>query len=110
MTFMHRELAAGRWNEMSLVEQLGHVGSEVDRALHWREKGNEEYCLRACDRALELLDLTIACPANRYRLKEVTRAREVLVDFFYCDNDYHSTGPSLSRYFLQFAYLARNRR
>ena len=29
MTHQHRELASGRWNELSLVEQLGHAGSEV---------------------------------------------------------------------------------
>jgi hypothetical protein len=27
----HRELAAGRWQTLSLAEQLGNVGSEVGR-------------------------------------------------------------------------------
>lgn len=30
MKYQHRELASGRWNELSLVEQLGHIGSEVE--------------------------------------------------------------------------------
>ncbi len=32
MTVQHRDLAAGRWWELSLAEQLGNVGSEVSRA------------------------------------------------------------------------------
>jgi hypothetical protein len=107
MSLAHRELAAGRWNELSLCEQLGNVGSEVERALKWRAKHNPEYCLRAADRALELLDLTMACPENRVRLKEIARTREVLVDFFYGENRYRTSGEYLSRYFLPFAVAAR---
>jgi hypothetical protein len=110
MSLAHRELAAGRWNELSLLEQLGNVGSEVERARKWREKNNPDYCLRAADRALELLDLTLACPQHRFRLKEIARAREVLVDFFYGENQYRSSGEQLSRYFLPFAVAARRAR
>jgi len=107
MTVQHRELAAGRWNQLPLVEQLGHVGSEVERALKWRGKNNPEHCMRAFERALELLDLTLACPANRLRLKEIARTREILVDFFHGENQFATTGESLSAYFLRFAYAAR---
>lgn len=107
MTVQHRELASGRWNELSLVEQLGHIGSEVERALKWKEKNNPDYCMRAFERALELLDLTLACPAHRHRLREIARTREILVDFFYGENQFTTTGKSLSAYFLRFAYAAR---
>jgi len=30
---VHRGLASGRWQQLSLVEQLGNVGSEVGRML-----------------------------------------------------------------------------
>jgi len=33
MTAMHRELAAGRWFELSLVEQLANIGSEIERTI-----------------------------------------------------------------------------
>lgn len=109
MTAMHKGLATGRWNDLSLVEQLGNVGSEVERALRWKEKGNVEYGTRAFERALELLDLTLACPANRFRLREVARTREILVDFFSGENEYGTSGESLRRYFLQFGVAARRR-
>ena len=41
MAAIHRDLAAGRWASMSLVEQLANIGSEVSRCLAWRRKGNE---------------------------------------------------------------------
>ncbi len=110
MSGEHRELAGGRWNELTLSEQMGNIGSEVDRTLRWREKGNRESSLRALDRTLELLNLTLACPSNKGRLKEIARVREVFLDFILGENEYQSSGDSLSRYFLAFATAARLRR
>lgn len=59
MEFQHKDLAAGRWAQMSLAEQMLNIGSEVSRANRWKAKGNEEQCHRAADRALELVLLTI---------------------------------------------------
>lgn len=33
MSHLHQELAASRWNLLTLVEQLGNIGSEVERTL-----------------------------------------------------------------------------
>ena len=80
----HRELAAGRWWELPITEQLGHVGSEISRATRWASR-NPETARAALYRALELLDLTLADPrlrASPARLREIARAREVVVDFF----------------------------
>jgi hypothetical protein len=107
MSHQHRDLAEGRWDTLSLVEQLGNIGSEVERILRWREKGNEDYAMRAMDRALELFALTLACPNNKGRLREISRAREALLDFIVGDNEFASTGESLRRYFLPFAVAAR---
>lgn len=110
MSLIHRELAGGRWNELSLLEQMGHIGSEVERALQWKKKNHPEFCRRALERALELLDLTLGSPKNRLRLKEVARTREIVVDFFYGENRFQTSGEFLSRYFLQFAVAARKHR
>ena len=107
MSFQHRQLAAGRWNTLTLVEQLANIGSEVERTLRWREKGNEEYAMRAMERALELFALSLACPANKGRLKEIARAKEVFLDFVCGDNEFNSSADSLRRYFHPFAYAAR---
>ncbi len=105
----HRDLADGRWRELSLVEQLGHVGSEISRAVRWTSR-NPDLARRAWYRALELLDLTLADPRHRQspgRLREIARAREVVADFFAGSNQYGSTGPSLQKYFDAYAIAAR---
>jgi hypothetical protein len=109
MSVQHRELAGGRWWQLSLAEQLGHAGSEVGRAVAWQSR-NAEVSQGAACRALELLDLTLADPRlrqSRARLREMARAREVVADFFFGSNQYGSTGPSLCRYFDAYAILAR---
>ena len=105
----HRDLAAGRWWELSLAEQLGNVGSEISRAVRWTSR-NPDVARAALYRALELLDLTLADPrhrASRARLREIARTREVVVDFFAGPNHYGSTGPSLQKYFDAYALAAR---
>ena len=85
---------------------MANVGSEVERALKWREKGNWEYSRLALERPLELLGLTIADPRHRSRLKEMTRLREALLDFFLEDNEFSSTERSWRAYFYAFAVAA----
>ncbi|HET7291985.1 MAG TPA: hypothetical protein VFM88_06150 [Vicinamibacteria bacterium] len=105
----HPELAAGRWWTLSLAEQLGNVGSEVSRALRWQGR-NPELASGALCRALELLDLTLADRRHQQapaRLREIARAREVVVDFLAGPNQYRSTGPSLQKYFDAYAMAAR---
>ena len=110
MNYQHKELAAGRWKELSLVEQMANIGSEVGRALKWRAKGNVGYAQRAFERALELADLTLDATTGFSRLKEVARMREALVDYFCGSNEFKSTEESWNKYFLHFAYAARRDR
>lgn len=109
MTAVHRELAAGRWFEMPLVEQMANVGSEIERTISWRGR-NQKNSTTAFERGLELLDLTIADPRHRGRLRELTRVREALVDSFVFDNHYGSTDESWRRYFHAFTYAVALRR
>ncbi len=107
MTSAHRELAAGRWRELTFLEQMANIGSEVERTIRWKRKGRTEVGMRALDRALELLDMTVEDPKNRGRLKELMRVREALADHFFFENEYASTDRSWQRYFHPFAWGAR---
>ena len=105
----HRDLAAGRWWDLSLAEQLGNIGSEISRASKWTHR-NDALARGALERALELFDLTLDDPRHRRspaRLREIARAREVVVDFFAGSNQYHSTAASLQKYFDAYALAAR---
>lgn len=106
MSHVHANLAAGRWQSLSLMEQLANVGSDVARAHRWQGKdpGLSE---KAFIRALELLDLSIGDARWKGRRKELTRVREVLCDAMCGGSAYNSDLASLDRYFFHFAVAAR---
>lgn len=106
MNIQHIE-SQKRWKGLSFAEQMANVGSEVERALNWKEKGNEEYSQLAFFRALELLGFTIAEAKGFPKLKELCRTREALIDYFCFDNAYCTTAKSWRNYFHCFAYEAR---
>jgi len=103
---LHKDLASGRWFAFSFVNQFANVGSDVERTIQWRKKGNAEYSQQACDRALELLDLTIADPKNKNRLKEILRVREMFADHYMGINEHSFTDEFWQKYFYDFAYAA----
>jgi hypothetical protein len=107
MSYQHQQLASGRWAEMPFFEQMANIGSEIERAIIWKNKGNQEYSRMAFERALELLEITIADSKNNKRLKELTRLKEMLADYFEFKNEYNSNAQSWSRYFYSFNYASR---
>ncbi len=107
LTSHHPRLAAGRWQELTLLEQLANIGSEFGRAARAKESGNEQRFNHALDRCLELFDLTLADERWRERRREIARARELVCDFLVGDNAYGSTAEGLNNYFRLFAVGAR---
>ncbi|MBU2495056.1 MAG: hypothetical protein KJ935_00925 [Candidatus Omnitrophica bacterium] len=107
MSCQHKGLAAGRWEKLSFAEQMANIGSEVERALNWKSKNNVDYSQKAFERALELIDLTLENTKSFTRLKEIARAREALVDYFFGTNQFRSTERLWRSYFLPFTYAAR---
>ena len=107
MTVQHADLAAsGRWGEFSLAQQLGNVGSEVSRALRWKDRDQKLFD-GAIIRALELMDFTLQDSRWKHRLKELARARELLCDAWLGGAQYASDLEGLNRYFFYFALAAR---
>lgn len=109
MSYQHKDLAAGRWKELSFLEQMANIGSEVERALNWQAKHNIVYSQKAFERALELVDLTMESVTGIARLKEIARLREAIVDFFVGSNQFRSSETSWRRYFSPFVYALRSR-
>lgn len=104
--FYHKELSDGRWQELSFAEQMANMGSEVERSIKWKNKNKPERSQLAFFRALELMDFTIADKKNIKRLGELCRTREVLVDYFFADNQYKSTDKLWQNYFRAFNWWA----
>ena len=107
MSDEHKQLAAGRWDQLSSLEQMANIGSEVERALNWQAKHNSAYRQKASIRALELTDLALEHAATFPRRRELARLRESLVDYFFGENEFGSTEVSWRKYFFHFTYAAR---
>ena len=102
----HQESAkSGRWNSKSFAEQMANIGSEVVRAIKWKNRDHPELFQPAFERMLELIDLTAEDRRNRKRLRELLRVRELLVDHLMYDNFYQTTDEQWKRYFFSFNYL-----
>ncbi len=113
MSALHTELTEARWQSLSLLEQLANVGSEIERAMKWSGKGRMDLSANAVLRGLELLSLTIGDPRHLQRLKELTRLREALLDYFFGPNEFGSSDQAWHGYFHAFgmaAALERQRR
>ena len=107
MNYQHKILAADRWKTMSLCEQMANIGSDIDRALKWQQKEKPDYCHKAVERALELLHLTIDTTSSKSHIKELTRLREAIIDYFYDSNQFGSSEALWKKYFNHFNYKAR---
>jgi hypothetical protein len=106
--FQHQSLANGRWYSLSLSEQLGNIGSEVNRAI--KARGDITRFNHAVERGLELFDLTLSDPRWRKRLKEIARARELFCDAAWGSLEYNTSLEDLDAYFYYFALAARMQR
>ena len=101
----HKELAEGRWQEMSFCEQMANIGSEVSRTIKWKEKQNSIQSQKAFERALELIDITLTTNPRMTALKELCRLRENLCDEY---NKTELNGLSqINKYLFQFAIAVK---
>jgi len=90
------------------MEQLAHVGSEVERAIRAHGTNNRVRFEGALARALELFDLTAADARWRGpKRREILRAREEFCRLFFDENVPTDSARRLQRYFLAFAMAAR---
>jgi hypothetical protein len=93
-----------RWFEMPVTRQISNIGSEVARAIRWKNKGDYQKARNFCNKAIEFWLLTEEDPKNRHRVGEFNNAVEELRDFFLGDNIYQTTDEMLTRYYDAFLY------
>lgn len=93
-----------RWNQLTILEQMGNIGSEVGRTLKLKRKGASYEA--ALIRALDLFDATVEhlLQTNPYRIKEVLRSKDQFLQSVLIKDD-----PSIEKYFMQFAIPARRK-
>jgi hypothetical protein len=108
MAYLHKNLGQGRWQKLSLAEQLANIGAEVGRTAKWQGK-DEALFQGAVLRALELFDLTLADQRWKGRLREIGRLREAFLDGTEGGKEYNTSLKALERYFMPFTVFARSR-
>lgn len=104
---LHGKNIANRWRAMTLAEQMGNIGAEVARMLNWQVRNDEGQTLKSLNRALELINLSIA--DMRWNKKELRILREVLWARVFVPETYDATAEELNNYFIPFAILARKK-
>ena len=107
---LHTTLAQGRWIQFSLPEQMANIGSEIHRLIQAHNKNDSIRFNAAFDRALELIDLTLADSRWKKGYKEIARIREVLCDIYFGENQYDTTPEALDDYFFRFALVAQGKK
>jgi len=106
MNYYHKNLAVGGFRKLTFVQKMSNVGSELARAIRWKDK-NPLYTREAFERCLELLDFTIRDEREFCRLREMTRIREGIADYFYGENIYSFSEDFWKKYFYHFNYAAQ---
>lgn len=117
--YQHKRIGSTAWEGSSIVNQLANIGSEIYRATNWAAKGKPEFSVRAFERSLELIDISIESicrmpqrtegqGSRKAALREMTRLREVVCDYFVGDNEYGTDPESLNKYFYHFAIANNN--
>lgn len=82
--------------------QLANIGSEVNRAIQWRRRGNEQRAANFCNQAIEFLELIKEDPKNKYRKNELDFCIEELKDYFLGENIWQTTDEALMKYYDSF--------
>lgn len=92
------------WFAMPIGMQISNVGSEVHRAIRWKNKGDEQKKVNFCNKAIEFLELMKKDPKNKYRINELDFCIEELDDYFLGKNKYNTTDEMLMKYYDAFIY------
>ena len=105
-------MAAGRWFEFTLAEQMSNIGSEVNRYVKWKNKNQEDLAQKAFERALELMNLSMLDKKfyNTPKLKEIGRLKETFIDTVSFGNNYNVPLDFFQKYFLDFGIIASKQR
>ena len=91
-----------RWFSMPVAVQISNIGSEVNRAIKYKNQQEPEKAERFMNKSIQLLEMTKQDPKNRHRIQEFEFAIEELLDYFIGNNIYGTTDEKLKKYYDAF--------
>jgi hypothetical protein len=97
-----------RWAGISILEQMGNIGSEVGRSINAYRIGDARRFEGALARALDLFEATIEVLITKRspRVREVLIARDQYLNVFFGDAT-PGDDQKIEDYFMQYAIAAR---
>ena len=98
-----------KWQQLTFPQQMGNIGSELSRALNWENRDDPAGRDRALERALDLLDLTLASHHQGGRLRELNRFREAVAAWYVHSREYANSPKLFVDYCLQLTALRPQR-
>lgn len=90
------------WYKMPIGEQISNVGSEVHRAIRWKNKGDEQKKINFCKKAIAFLEIMESDPKNKHRKGELDSCIDELEDYFLGENIYQTTDDVLIKFYDAF--------
>ncbi len=100
-----------RWAKMTILEQMGNIGSEVGRTIKAKASGDQTRFEATLARALDLFSATteVLIAQKSARVREVLIAREQFLNLFFGSAPV-GDDKKLENYFMQYAVAARIKR
>lgn len=102
MTYSEEFIQA--WITKSLIEQLANIGSEVHRAISWRERNNPKYSKLSFDRSIELIDFTLTSKLTQLQKNEILKLKECWSGFYLSNKNDKLTKEYWEEYFYKITY------
>lgn len=90
------------WFAMPIGVQISNVGSEVHRAINWKNRGDVQKKNSFCMKAIEFLELMKKDPKNCHRKGELDCCIDELKDYLMGENIYNTTEEQLIKYYDAF--------
>ena len=93
------------WFQMPIGKQMYNIGSEVGRAIKWKNKDNEQRKLNFTIKAIELFGLTKMDTKNSKRFEELNFYEQELLDYIVGENIYQNNDESIMKIYNQWEHL-----
>lgn len=90
-----------KWFSLSINDQISNIGSEVERALKYKDKDKNK-TIEFLNKSIELITRTQKDPKNIHRIGELNFCIEELLDYFIGDNIYNTKDTDIRKYYNQF--------
>lgn len=91
-----------RWFTMTYELQISNVGSEVHRAIKYKNRGDDNMKKNMTHKAIEFLQYMIEDPSNKDKIEEIEFRITQLIDYFMGENYLETTDAELIQFYDRY--------